>query len=282
MGGHKEMHSAGHLSSFWDGTPIERTRVGDAQNTLFDKRLTVCLMIQNIVFERVWNNIFLQEQGLLARFLICQPSSKAGTRVYHTSERLEKTFKNIQKKFNGRMKEILEMEFSYPKRRAPQKITLSKEALLAYKKFSDALEKEIVLGGDYYSVKSFAAKTAEQSLRIAACLSLFDSGNHELTQEAYERGAVIAKWYLDETLRITCKPELDSSGENSHHILKTLESRWRRKKTGMTLREITHTFPIPTMRKKNALLPLLETLVDQSKIKYDNNMWYYHHKKLKS
>lgn len=282
MGGHKEMHSAGHLSSFWDGTPIERTRAGDARETLFDKRLTVCLMIQNIVFERVWNNIFLQEQGLLARFLICQPSSKAGTRIYHTSARLEKNFKSIQKKFNNRTMEILEREFCYPKTKETQKITLSKEALHAYKKFSDTLEKEIVLGGDYYAVKSFAAKTAEQSLRIAACLSLFDSDTTELTQEGYERGAMIAKWYLDETLRITCKPDLDSLVENSQYILKVLESRWRRKKTGMTLREITHIFPIPTMRKKSSLMPLLETLVNQSKIKYHDKMWYYQHKKLKT
>ena len=116
MGSHKEMHSAGHLSSFWDGTPIERTRAVEGKDTLFDKRLTVCLMIQNIVFERVWNNIFLQEQGLLARFLICQPTPKAGTRVYHTSDRLEKSFKASQKKFNTRMNELLAREFTYPKR----------------------------------------------------------------------------------------------------------------------------------------------------------------------
>ena len=66
-----------------------------------------------------------------------------------------------------------------------------------------------------------------------------------------------------------------------HHILKVPESRWNRKKTGMTLREITHTFPIPTMRKKSALLPLLEAMANQSKIKYDDKMWYYYHKKLK-
>lgn len=282
MGSHKEMHSAGHLSSFWDGTPIERTRAVEGKDTLFDKRLTVCLMIQNIVFERVWNNIFLQEQGLLARFLICQPTPKAGTRVYHTSDRLEKSFKASQKKFNTRMNELLAREFCYPKQKEVQKITLSTEALQAYKQFSDTLEKEIVLGGDYYAVKAFAAKTAEQSLRIAACLHLFEKDSLELTKEVYERGATLAKWYLDETLRITCKPELDPHGENSQYILKALESRWQRKKTGMTLREITHTFPITTMRKKSSLLPILETLVNQSKIKYSDKMWYSNRKKLKT
>lgn len=282
MGGHKEMHSAGHLSSFWDGTPIERTRAVEGKDTLFDKRLTVCLMIQNIVFERVWNNIFLQEQGLLARFLICQPSPKAGTRVYHTSDRLEKSFKAAQKKFNARTTELLKREFTYPKRKEVHKLTLSSEALQAYKAFSDALEKEISLGGDYYAVKSFAAKTAEQSLRIAACLSLFEGDTLELTKKAYERGITLAKWYLDETFRITCKPELDPHGENSQYILRALESRWKRKKTGMTLREITHTFPVTELRKKSALLPILEALVNQSKIKYSDKMWYSPRKKLKT
>lgn len=285
LGGFKEMHSAGHLSNFWDGAPIERTRGSkEEKNTLFNKRLTVCLMIQNIVFGRIWDNLFLQEQGLLARFLICQPSPKAGTRFYQAYDAAY--FEVIQEKVNLRINALLDLAMAQYRKvhfiveegktsyEAQEVIRLSSEALESYRQFNDDVERELGLGGMYYPIKNYAAKTGEQSLRIAACLSLFDIPyEFEITKEAYDRGKTLAKWYLDETLRISFQSNGDYLEQKEQYILDLLSSCWKRKKEGLTLRQITHNFPVKKMRKKDELLPLLNRLAESNKIKTDGKFW---------
>ena len=285
LGGFKEMHSAGHLSNFWDGAPIERTRgAKEEKNTLFNKRLTVCLMIQNIVFERVWNNLFLQEQGLLARFLICQPSPLAGTRFYKTYE--ASCFEKSQEKVTLRVNDPLDLAVAQHRKAhfmveegktshdAQETIRLSQEALESYREFNDHIEREIALGGLYYPIKSYAAKTGEQSLRIAACLTLFEIPyEFEISKSAYERGKILAQWYLDETLRISYHSDGEHADQKEQYILDLLSSRWQRKKTGLTLREITHNFPIKKMRKKDELLPILTRLEKSKKIEFKGKVW---------
>jgi len=84
MGKDREVASASSMSNFWDGKPLERTRATDdnTMETLFDRRLAVCLMVQPVIFEKAWESILLQQQGFLPRFLICMPDPKAGTRSY--------------------------------------------------------------------------------------------------------------------------------------------------------------------------------------------------------
>lgn len=296
LGGFKEMSSAGYLSNFWDGAPIERTRSstekvrtsGEEKNTLFNKRLTVCLMIQNVVFNRVWNNLFLQEQGLLARFLICQPSPLAGTRFYKNSSWDPEKFKKVQEKINLRINDLLDLAIAQHRKtyfsmqegktshHAQETIQLSKEALESYREFNDHIEGEIALGGIYYPIKAYAAKTGEQSLRIAGCLSLFDIPyEFEITKAAYERGKILAKWYLDETLRISYHSSADITEQKERYILDLLESRWKKNQTGMTLREIIQAFPIKNVRKKDDLLPILTRLLENNKIKNEDKIWIH-------
>lgn len=318
MGGHKEMASAGYLSNFWDGTPVERTRSSDKKTslTLYDKRLTTCLMIQNIVFKRVWKNLFLQEQGLLARFLICQPSPKAGTRTYSNENHSEK-LQLSQEKFNLRVldllddlssqtntghqkmgekvfSEILDNCFSDQTRLKTNntlfdpphqaidasqsieksKISLSSEAIEAYTKFTNAIEKKLGPDGMYHPIKSFASKSAEQSLRIAACLTLFESSDSfEITGKNYERGRVLAQWYLDETLRIHYRFDVDAYEKHKQSVLSLLESRWEKKKTGMSLREIIQNFPDKKLRKKALIFPLLKSLEQRKQVRSDGGVW---------
>jgi len=146
----------------------------------------------------------------------------------------------------------------------------------SYREFNDYIEKEISLGGTYYPVKAYAAKTGEQSLRIAGCLSLFDIPyEFEITKSAYERGKNLAKWYLDETLRISYHSGADLAEQKEQHILDLLESRWENKQTGMTLREIIHGFPLKNMRKKDDLLPVLNRLLEDNKIKNKDKIWLH-------
>jgi hypothetical protein len=82
------------LSRLWDGHFISRVRGGkDESYLLYGKRFSCHLMVQPIVANSLLADKLLLGQGLLARFLITQPASLAGTRLYKdgdlsTDERL--------------------------------------------------------------------------------------------------------------------------------------------------------------------------------------------------
>ncbi len=70
------------LSSLWDGKPTSRVRSGEDFTLLYGKRLSLHLMIQEIVLTSILNNPILTSQGLLARCLIVFPASMVGKREY--------------------------------------------------------------------------------------------------------------------------------------------------------------------------------------------------------
>lgn len=87
FGGHamnpdNAMKTIAGLSKFWDGDPIMRTRATEGESALlFDRRLTVHLMIQPIIGDKVLTDPLLLQQGILARFLMVDPPTLAGTRL---------------------------------------------------------------------------------------------------------------------------------------------------------------------------------------------------------
>ena len=80
FGGHsmskgKSLAAIGHLSNFWDGMPIERTRSGDKTSfMLHDKRLTVCIMTQpDIFFSGLGTIAFFKHKDFFQGFLLLTP-----------------------------------------------------------------------------------------------------------------------------------------------------------------------------------------------------------------
>jgi Protein of unknown function (DUF3987) len=89
------------LSKLWDGRCVSRVRGGrDESYLLYGKRFACHLMVQPIVVNPLLADKLLLGQGLLARFLITQPASLAGTRLYRdgdpsTDERLGLYWKRV-------------------------------------------------------------------------------------------------------------------------------------------------------------------------------------------
>jgi len=71
------------LSMYWDGSPIVRTRAAQGESvTMFDRRLSIHLLVQPIIAQGVLGDPLLMQQGILARFLIAEAATLAGTRLY--------------------------------------------------------------------------------------------------------------------------------------------------------------------------------------------------------
>jgi len=286
----RQVTTAGYLSNFWDGTPIERTRFqkksvrspAHITPTLFNKRLSACLMVQRPVFHRVWKNIFLQEQGLLARFLICQPIPLAGTRI-HSFEEKNTELESLKSIFDKRVLELLE-ELDLPKEHAEyynecppmRSLSLSERSVKLHLEFCNEVEKELGEGGIYQPVKTFAAKIAEQSLRLAGVFTLFEDSNAEcIEEEMYEKGVIISRWYLQEVVRISKNDVFEDTSRHQQEVLNILNSRNAKGKRGLSIRDIIHRCATPQIRNKKRVLAILESLEKAGSVFLNENEWSY-------
>lgn len=285
----KQVNTAGHLSNLWDGNPIERTRfskrvkgMGHITPTLFNKRLSVCLMLQEPVFQKIWNNAFLQDQGLMARFLICTPPSLLGKRSYSHKEN-SSGLDRLKQTFEARLSELLDelgqglTSYDQPIAVLPMKmkgIHLDKASMDRYIAFNNEIEQELDVGGVYRPIKAFAAKIAEQSLRIAAVCSFFEDSNAMIiTETTYAKAVVLSRWYINEILNISNYDDFDTIDRSHKDVFNILLSRKNRGLSGLTLKEVTHRCVNKKIRNKRCLLPILESLQQQNMITFDGELW---------
>ena len=79
IGGHamreeNKMETAAGFNAFWDGTPLKRVRSGDGTSALFGRRLSMHLMAQPETALTLMTDRLMEDQGLLARILVCYPT----------------------------------------------------------------------------------------------------------------------------------------------------------------------------------------------------------------
>jgi len=93
IGGHgmkddEKKKTASNISSVWDGGAIKRVRGGDGIQILAHRRVALHLMAQPGMAAGFLGDVVLQDQGLLARFLVAYPESRMGQRFFRepTSE----------------------------------------------------------------------------------------------------------------------------------------------------------------------------------------------------
>ena len=216
MGKDNLLKTACGLSSLWDGKPITRIRGGDENLLLYGKRLSMHLMIQEVVFKTVLQNELLLGQGLIARCLIVAPTSNAGERPYNP---IDISQDSVVVEFYQRVSTILDQPFpianSGPENElAPRSLMLTASAKKRWEEFHNEVDKALRLDGAYHVVRRSANKAAEQVLRMAGLLTLVENFDApHISLDAVEKAIDLMRFYLDEALRITdvsfSDPDLD-------------------------------------------------------------------------
>ncbi len=188
------------LSKYWDGSPIVRTRAAQGESaTLYDRRLSIHLQVQPIVAQAVLGNPLLMGQGLLARFLIVEAATLAGTRFYKQTNPLEHP---AVVRFHARVADLVAFVpdthegggLNLPTMR------LSLEAHNVWVDFYNATERALLPGATLERVKPSASKAGENALRIAGIFAVLESTG-EVTGGQMERACILIAHYLQMTLR---------------------------------------------------------------------------------
>jgi putative DNA primase/helicase len=193
------------INKLWDTSPIKHTRATIEDREASGIRFTINLMMQGAVLQKLasMEGGLARHSGFLARILLCEPPSTMGTRFYRPPAETRAV-----EAFAARSRALMEKDLPWsnhdPNSIDPPVIDLSPEAREIWRAYHDEVEAELKESGDFFEVRDFASKSAEQAARIAGCFHIWLGYGPEelLSAELMNRAKTIAAWYLMETLRV--------------------------------------------------------------------------------
>lgn len=216
------------LSSLWDGSPLARWRAGDGVSVFRGRRLSAHLMAQPVAVAGFLADPLAAGQGIIARFLICEPASAIGTRLrtgHDASSDAALT------RFTTRIGEVL--RYPLPVREGsrnelePPILALAPDARAVLQAFALELERQQAVRGTLETVRPFASKAAEHAARLAAVLTLYaDPGARTVTGETMAGAVELATFYVTEAQRLADAAVVSAETADAEQIRRWLMESW--------------------------------------------------------
>ncbi len=202
MGKDSVMRNLALLNILWDGGELTIDRRTTESFTVHDVRLTIGLQVQEATLHSFFDKsgALARGTGFFARFLVAWPESTQG---YRTFTDAPENWPALEA-FNMRIAAILAQPAVVGEdgRLKPILLPLSPEAKASWVAFHDAIERELVSGGELYDVRDVASKIADNAARLAALFHLFEVSVYgEIGLEALVSASRIVAWHLNESRR---------------------------------------------------------------------------------
>ncbi len=216
------------LSQIWDGVPIKRIRAGDGISIMSGRRVSMHLMIQPYIAQKVLSDPLLRNQGFLSRLLIIAPASAAGTRFYKKAPiEADQILANYTKHFM----DILEMPMPLAHGKQNEldlpSLTFTDTAAKVWIEFHDYVERLIIEGGEMEPIKGLANKLPEHAARMAGVLTLVENSQAtEIDHNNLEQGITLAKYYASEALRLVGGCHIPPDLQLAIKLLSWLHLKW--------------------------------------------------------
>jgi len=214
------------LNDVWQGNPIRRTRAGDGHATLYGRRLAMHLMVQPSVASEFMADRMAADTGFLPRFLICEPPSTIGTRLYANAQGDGAALRD----FSDRLRTILEAPMPMDEETRelqPRTLPLAPKARALLVQFNDTIEAAQAPGGDLAHVTGYASKAAEHAARIAGVLALWrDLNAPAVTAQDMGDGCAVAQFYLSEAKRLADAATVSREIDRAEALRRWLLESW--------------------------------------------------------
>jgi len=224
MSREKSVNTAATLSSMWDGQSLKRVRATEDPAILTGRRVSLHLMMQPNIAEKLVSNEEMLEQGLPSRCLVTRPNSLVGRRRYVPVD--VEDLPGV-KAYYARLQELFGKPL--PKKAGalnPQRLSLTKEAKARWTKFHNGVEQECAVGGRFAQILGFAAKAAEHALRLAAVLATVDDPDcTRIELKVMDNAIKVVKYYLKEASRLYGIEVPDPRLELAEKTLQWLQTR---------------------------------------------------------
>jgi hypothetical protein len=262
----------------WDGGRITQIRASVNSRRARDVRLTINLMIQPNILQRVLNDhvALIRNIGLQSRFLFSYPASTMGTRLYRPPVQTPQAVID----FNNRCYNLLvSVPLPHPtaangvidtNRVKPPVLPLSQKAHRRWVAYYDFVERHLT--GRFDDVKDVASKAAEQAARLAAIFWVFENNcgpvaGDEIDEITIGQAIRVALWFLDETQRVLQGLSRSEGERNAEELLAWLLNR---SQPWILVSEILRFGP-PSTRKRGDRDAALAVLRDHGLVETDKD-----------
>jgi hypothetical protein len=214
------------LSKLWDGAPIKRTRAANGESWAgYHRRLSCHLLTQPIVAGTVLNDPLMQQQGILARFLITSGNHLFGKRPYRKP--CPNDLAAIGR-YQAAISKLLAEPWDIDEDGALELITVypTNEAMALWVQAYNLIEAETADTGDYETIRAAASKSAENIARMAGIMAMF-AGQSEITADTMENAIALGDYYLEQYLRHTHTGHQFAIQDQTKRLLDWLKSQGR-------------------------------------------------------
>ena len=194
----------------WSGESLDSLRGGEGLTVLLGRRMAMHVLVQPVLLGALLSDPLAQGQGLLARCLIAQPDTLAGTRLHDPHAPMPVPENNPAViTYNRAIKSLLE---TYPTlweegdgyELKPRDLHLADEARALWIAFYNEIERQQGNGCELEGARPFASKAAEHAARIAGIVTLVQDPMAERIPGAVMDAAIeLTAFYLTEHLRLT-------------------------------------------------------------------------------
>ena len=226
MSADHRMKTMAVLNSAWDGSALDRLRVGDGNSRLYGRRLALHLMVQVSIAHGFIGDPMTGEIGFLPRCLMAEPASTIGSRFSHTATPNPYALDT----FAARLKAILAAPVPMAddgRSLKPRLLKMSPDARKLLTKYADEIEGESGPGRAFSHITGAAAKSAEQACRLAGVLTLWDDLDAvEITEQMMANGIELARFYLSEAARLSSAATISAEIAAAEKLRRWLLANW--------------------------------------------------------
>jgi hypothetical protein len=186
-------------------------------------------LLQPVILQTMMADPLAQGQGWIARCLIAQPRTLAGTRLFRDGPPAVKH--PAVRAFHAALDQLLVIE---PRTEPdgdelalqPRELAMSPEARALWIAFYDAVEKEQADEGRLAGVRPWAAKASEHAARIAGVITVIgDPQAGEIVGETMRAALAVANFYLNEHVRLTGQSRELQQLQRLHSLLAWMRQR---------------------------------------------------------
>jgi hypothetical protein len=183
------------FNKLWDGAPHIVDRATAPSFAVRGARMTISLQVQPVVLADFLDRDrgMSRGSGFLARFLVSQPMSLQGTRLYKEPGDMPELGL-----FSARITELLNdlPQIDPDRGLLLPLLDFTADAKALWVDSYNAIEGELSSGGDFASIKDAASKAADNIARLAAVLHVFEYGARgPISAQSVEAARRIVLWH---------------------------------------------------------------------------------------
>ena len=211
LGGHslrEDRRSAG-LAWFlkaWGAETLDTLTRGDGLSILLGRRVSLHAMVQPVLLRGLLVDPLAQGQGFLARCLVAEPGSLAGSRLFKAGNPIDAF---AVQAYHAAMRNLLSRPAPVKKHSdihelETRPIGMSANAAALWIEFYNQIEREQTSGAALGGARAFASKAAEHAARIAGIVEIVtDPDATEVSVETMGGAIAVASFYIAEHVRLT-------------------------------------------------------------------------------